>query len=181
MKVTMLRWKLFWRKRGKVGNDTFFYMIFCLNMLVCFSAEMCQYSCLDNGVCEVLYTGPPRYVRKCIARDYKGWLVSRPIWVSPKGRDAIPNRMNFRKKSKQPLTLPPLFFSGNYIAILLPKTSEESLIYRSKIWFLDWKWPPPPLELSRKFIRFGSVTCPLPLSNCSKNQQLFHRYQWYDP
>ena len=82
MKVTMLRWKLFWRKRGKVGNDTFFYMIFCLNMLVCFSAEMCQYSCLDNGVCEVLYTGPPRYVRKCIARDYKGWLVSRPIWVS---------------------------------------------------------------------------------------------------
>ena len=147
MKVTMLRWKLFWRKRGKVGNDTFFYMIFCLNMLVCFSAEMCQYSCLDNGVCEVLYTGPPRYVRKCIARDYKGWLVSRPIWVSAYLtvlRDGTRYRIGWiSKKSKQPLTLPPLFFSGNYIAILLPKTSEESLIYRSKIWFLDWKCPPP--------------------------------------
>ena len=27
--------------------------------------------------------------------------------------------------------------------------------------FLDWKWPPPPLELFQKFIRFGSGTLPL--------------------
>ena len=30
--------------------------------------------------------------------------------------------------------------------------------------FLDWKWPPPPLELFQKFIRFGRGRLPLVFS-----------------
>ena len=38
------------------------------------------------------------------------WSDMSPIIVATKGRVRLPNRMNFRKKSKQPLTLPPLIF-----------------------------------------------------------------------
>ena len=152
MKVTMLRWKLFWRKRGKVGNDTFFYMIFCLNMLVCFSAEMCQYSCLDNGVCEVLYTGPPRYVRKCIARDYKGWLVSRPIWVSAYLtvlRDGTRYRRGwiFEKIQTAFDPSPPLLFGKLYCNTFTENVWRKPHIQVQNLIF-GLKMPPPLWNLS---------------------------------
>ena len=123
-------------------------LLYDLLFKLCFSAKMCQYSCLDNGVCEVLYTGPPRYVRKSIARELQRLISSTPylsdISVSQclfnglKGRDALPNGMNFRKIPNG--LWPSLFFSENYIAIFLRKPSKESPIDRSNIWFLDWNW-----------------------------------------
>ena len=153
MKVTMLRWKLFWRKRGKVGNDTFFYMIFCLNMLVCFSAEMCQYSCLDNGVCEVLYTGPPRYVRKCIARDYKGWLVSRPIWVSAYLtvlRDRTRYRIGwiFEKNPNSLWPFPPSSFRKIILQYFYRKRLKKASYTGPKSDFWIENAPPPLWNLS---------------------------------
>ena len=42
---------------------------------------------------------------------------------------------------------------------------DRSIVYNGKNLqhkFLDWKWPPPLLELFRKFIRFGRGRRPLP-------------------
>ena len=54
-----------------------------------------------------------------------GWLFKLMYWIyslfvnyGVKGRIPLPNRMNFRKNSKRPLTPPPSFLE-NYIAIFL--------------------------------------------------------------
>ena len=85
-------------------------------------------------------------------------MIEEEDWdrESIKGRVTLPNRMNFRKNSKRPSTPPP--FSENFIEIVLenvrkkPFIKVQNLLYK----FLDWKYP--PLELLRKFIRFGSAT-----------------------
>ena len=52
--------------------------------------------------------------------------------------------------------------SWNYSLVSIhaqkPCLKSQNLQYK----FLDWKWPPPPLALYQKFIRFGSQTLPLP-------------------
>ena len=56
-------------------------------------------------------------------------------------------------------------FSESYVAIF-SEIHDRSIVYNGKNLqhkFLDWKWPPPlpPLELFRKFIRFGRGMRPL--------------------
>ena len=46
----------------------------------------------------------------------------------------------------------------------IPKTPKFHALSVLQLLFSDWKWPPPlllPLEVLRKFIRFGTLTRPL--------------------
>ena len=71
-------------------------------------------------------------------RNTKGWV-------------AMPNRMNFWKISKRPLT-PPSSFRENYIAIFFRKTSEKSPFLRFKIcirfFWIENDRPLPPANSS---------------------------------
>ena len=77
--------------------------------------------------------------------------------------------MNFWRNSKQLLT-PPTSFSENYIAIFLENVRKKPHIKVQNLQhnFLDWTWPPTPLEVFRKFIGFDSLTRPLQLVTCCK-------------
>ena len=72
-------------------------------------------------------------------------------------------RMNFRTNSKRPLTPPTPSFSENYIENCFRKTSEKTIYKGPKtaVQTFGLKMTLPfPLEVFRKFIRFGRLTRP---------------------
>ena len=80
---------------------------------------------------------------------------------SAKGRVAPTKTDEFSEKFHTAYDPPSI--SNNHIAIF----SKRALGFKPFITvqnlqdkFLDWKWPPPPMELFRNIIRFGTVTRP---------------------
>ena len=70
---------------------------------------------------------------------------------------------------------PPSFLE-NHIAIFLENIQKKPHIKVQNLQhnFLDWTWPPTPLEGFRKFIRFDSLTRPLQLVTCCNR-----RFIWF--
>ena len=108
-------------------------------------------------------------IKRCCWLQMRGESTKVPFMLKLlcKGSLTTPKRMNFRKSSKRRLTPNPphfrkvilQFFSEIHDRSIVYKYNGKNLQYK----FLDWKWPPlpPPLELFRKFIRFGRERRPL--------------------
>ena len=64
----MLRWKLFWRKRGKVGNDTFYYMpgpIYFYLKIVIYRNQMFEMK-RDTKILEILIASYDHSTNRCV-------------------------------------------------------------------------------------------------------------------
>ena len=95
----------------------------------------------------------------------------------PKGRMALPNQMNFRKKFKPSLTLPLIFRELWFRET--SKTSPFIKIQNMQRNFLNWKRPFPPPTPFRTFPKIYPICCYHP-SQIVANQHLpiLQEEQW---
>ena len=94
-------------------------------------------------------------------KQMTGWPNNSVSDVSLRDAFPFPNGWIFGKVPNG-LWPPPHF--RKVMLQFFSEIHDRSIVFNGKNLqhkFLDWKWPPPPLELFWKFIRFGRVKLPL--------------------